>query len=87
MVVPSGGGQWAVQGPVMLEAAKTLGVDMKSIAMAVAYGDSWTNLCSPFWALPIANVLGIKVRDFLGYTVIVTIAVGIFMSLAFLLTA
>ncbi len=33
--------------------------------MAVAYGDSWTNLCTPFWALPMANVLGIKVRDFL----------------------
>ena len=85
--VPSGGGQWAVQGPVMLEAAKTLGVDMKSIAMAVAYGDSWTNLCTPFWALPMANVLGIKVRDFLGYTLIVTILVGLFLVGAFLIAA
>lgn len=85
--VPSGGGQWAVQGPVMLEAARTLGVDMKSIAMAVAYGDSWTNLCTPFWALPMANVLGIKVRDFLGYTLIVTILVGLFLVGAFLIAA
>ena len=85
--VPSGGGQWAVQGPVMLEAAKTLGVDMKSVAMAVAYGDSWTNLCTPFWALPMANVLGIKVRDFLGYTLIVTILVGLFLVGAFLIAA
>ena len=27
MFIPSGGGQWAVQGPVMIEAAEILGVN------------------------------------------------------------
>ena len=85
--VPSGGGQWAVQGPVMIEAAKTLGVDLRSIAMAIGYGDSWTNLASPFWALPMAGVLGIKVRDFLGYSIVVTLVTGLFLGGMFLLTA
>ena len=76
--IPSGGGQWAVQGPIMLEAAKTLSIDVKTVALAVGYGDSWSNLASPFWALPIAGVLGIKVRDFLGYTIVVTFVTGIF---------
>src|SRR5699024_6140907 len=39
--VPSGGGQFAVQAPVMLEAAESLGVDPVLAIMAVAYGDQW----------------------------------------------
>lgn len=85
--VPSGGGQWAVQGPVMIEAAKILGVELKTVAMAIGYGDAWTNLASPFWALPMAGVLGIKVRDFLGYSIVVTLVTGLFLGGMFLLTA
>lgn len=80
--VPSGGGQWAVQGPVMVAVGQQLGANLPKIAMAVAYGDAWTNLATPFWALPIASVLGIKVRDFLGYTVVLTIVSGIFYVIA-----
>ena len=82
--VPSGGGQWAVQGPVMIEAAKILGVELKTVAMAIGYGDAWA---SPFWALPMAGVLGIKVRDFLGYSIVVTLVTGLFLGGMFLLTA
>jgi short-chain fatty acids transporter len=46
--VPSGGGQWAVQGPVVVEAAKTIGVSYSKAIMALAYGDQWTNLFQPF---------------------------------------
>jgi len=84
-LVPSGGGQWAVQGPVMIEAAKTLGVNLKDVAMAVGYGDSWTNLAAPFWALPVAGVLGLKVRDFLGYSIAVMLTTGIFISAVLLI--
>ena len=85
--VPSGGGQWAVQGPVMIEAAKILGVELKTVPNAIGYGDAWTNLASPFWALPMAGVLGIKVRDFLGYSIVVTLVTGLFLGGMFLLTA
>jgi len=80
-LVPSGGGQWAIQGPIMIEAAETLKVSMSQVAMAVGYGDGWTNLASPFWALPVAGVLGLKVRDFLGYTIAVMLTTGIFISI------
>ncbi|MFN3615454.1 MAG: short-chain fatty acid transporter, partial [Rubrimonas sp.] len=37
LFVPSGGGQWAVQAPVMLPAAEALGADVVRVAMAVAW--------------------------------------------------
>ena len=40
LFVPSGGGQWAVQAPVMLPAAEALGVDVARVSMAVAWGAS-----------------------------------------------
>ncbi|MEQ8801852.1 MAG: TIGR00366 family protein, partial [Haliea sp.] len=45
--IPSGGAQWAVQGPIMLTAAQQLGADLPLTAMAVAMGDQWTNLIQP----------------------------------------
>ncbi len=65
--VPSGGGQWAVQGPVMVEAAKVLHVSIPKTIMAVAYGDQWTNLFQPFWALPLLGITGLRARDIMGY--------------------
>ncbi|WP_163575152.1 short-chain fatty acid transporter [Halomonas faecis] len=68
--VPSGGGQWAVQAPVMLPAAEALGVDVPRIAMAVAWGDAWTNLLQPFWALPVLGIAGLKAKDIMGFCLI-----------------
>ncbi|WP_413376600.1 short-chain fatty acid transporter [Alkalihalobacillus sp. 1P02AB] len=68
--VPSGGGQWAVQGPIMIPAALELGADTAKIAMAVAWGDAWTNMIQPFWALPILAIAGLKVRDIMGFCLI-----------------
>ncbi|MCG8443216.1 MAG: TIGR00366 family protein [Caulobacterales bacterium] len=72
--VPSGGGQWVVQGPIFIEAAQRLGVEPARIVMGVAYGDQWTNLAQPFWALPLLAIAGLRVRDILGYCFIVLIA-------------
>jgi len=80
--VPSGGGQWAVQGPVMVEAAKTLQVSYAKTVMAVAYGDQWTNLFQPFWALPLLGVTGLKVRQIMGYCMAVMFIGLIFFILA-----
>ena len=69
--VPSGGGQWAVQGPVLVEAATTLNVSIPKCVMALAYGDQWTNLLQPFWALPLLGLTGLKARQIMGYCVAV----------------
>lgn len=79
--VPSGGGQWAVQGPIMMPAASALGVSYSSTAMAIAWGDAWTNLVQPFWALPLLAVAKLNIKDIMGYTTVVLLFTGIVTSL------
>ena len=75
--VPSGGGQFAVQAPIMLDAAEQLGVDPAIAIMAVSYGDQWTNMIQPFWAIPLLAIAGLKMRDILGYTTATLVASGL----------
>ncbi|WP_339161004.1 short-chain fatty acid transporter [Siminovitchia sp. FSL H7-0308] len=82
--VPSGGGQWAVQAPVMLEAAKTMGASVPKTAMAVSWGDAWTNMIQPFWALPALAIAGLKARDIMGFCIITLFVSGIIISLGML---
>ncbi|MFC2100746.1 short-chain fatty acid transporter [Bacteroidota bacterium] len=72
--VPSGGGQWAVQGPVIVEAASQLGASIPKSVMALAYGDQLTNMLQPFWALPLLGITGLKARDIIPYTFILMLA-------------
>ncbi|GAA1617386.1 short-chain fatty acid transporter [Brevibacterium sanguinis] len=85
--VPSGGGQFAVQGPIMLDAANQLGVDPSIAIMAVSYGDQWTNMLQPFWALPVLAIAGLKMRDILGYTFITFLGSGVVMATVLLLVS
>lgn len=80
LFVPSGGGQWAVQGPVAVEASTALGVPLSQAVMAVAYGDQLTNMLQPFWALPLLAITGAKARDIIGYTAVVMVAGGLWMG-------
>lgn len=75
--VPSGGGQWAVQGPIAVQAAELVGVPFRSAVMAVAYGDQWTNMLQPFWALPLLGITGVTAKDIIGYTAFIMFAAGI----------
>jgi short-chain fatty acids transporter len=68
--VPSGGGQWAVQGPIVIESALKLGVPLPKAIMALAYGDQITNMLQPFWALPLLGITKLKAREILPYTLI-----------------
>jgi short-chain fatty acids transporter len=77
MFVPSGGGQFAVQAPVFMGAAESLGVDAAPIIMAISYGDQWTNMIQPFWTLPLLAVARLGVRDILGYTIITLFVSGV----------
>lgn len=85
--VPSGGGQFAVQGPIMLSAGADLGVDPEITIMAVSYGDQWTNMIQPFWAIPLLAIAGLKMRDILGYTTVVLIASGLVFAATLLLVS
>ena len=82
--VPSGGGQWTVQAPVMLEAATQMGADYAKTAMAIAWGDAWTNMIQPFWALPALAIAGLKAKDIMGFCLLVLIYTGIIISIGFL---
>ena len=68
--VPSGGGQWAVQGPIIIEAAMKIGYSIPKSVMALAYGDQLTNMLQPFWALPLLGITGLKAKEILPYTLI-----------------
>jgi short-chain fatty acids transporter len=85
MFIPSGGGQWAAQGPITMEAAKMMGIDAVRSAMMVAWGDEWTNMIQPFWALPLLGLAGLSARDVMGYTTMVLIWSGVILSVSALL--
>jgi short-chain fatty acids transporter len=68
--VPSGGGQWVVQGPIMMKAAEALGAAPEKIAMALAWGDGCTNMVQPFWALPLLALAKMQLKDMMGYSII-----------------
>lgn len=72
--VPSGGGQWAVQGPIIIASAQELGVSYPKAIMALSYGDQITNMIQPFWALPLLGITGLKAKDILPYTLILFLA-------------
>ena len=83
--VPSGGGQWAVQGPIMIPAGVELGVNPAITGMAIAWGDAWTNLIQPFWALPALAIAKLDAKDIMGYCLIDLFVVGIIVCAGFVL--
>lgn len=82
--VPSGGGQWAVQSPIVMPASMALGIEPGRAAMAIAWGDQWTNMIQPFWALPALGVAGLSARNVMGYCVVVLLFTGVVAVLGFL---
>jgi len=84
LFVPSGGGQWAVQGEILARAGSALGVAPGPVIMAFSYGDAWTNMLQPFWALPLLGIMGLKARDVIGYTTLVCLLMGAVVSVLLL---
>jgi short-chain fatty acids transporter len=68
--VPSGAGEWAVEGPPMLKAAQALGVSYGKVTMAVAYGNMLGNMYQPFWSLPLLGLMGLRARDIMGFCLV-----------------
>jgi short-chain fatty acids transporter len=67
LFVPSGGGHWAVQGPIVVKSAIDLSASLPKTAMGVAFGAQTANLLQPFWALPVVSIGGLSVREMMGY--------------------
>ena len=68
LVVPSGGGQWVVQGAIVMEGAAAFPDIIPKAILALAFGDAWTNMLQPFWAVPLLAITGLRARDIIGYT-------------------
>ena len=86
LFVPSGGGQWTVQGEVLVDASARVGADLSHTIMAFSYGDQLTNLLQPFWALPLLAITGLKARQIIGYTgAIMLLVTPIYIGLLLLL--
>ncbi len=83
--VPSGGGQWVVQGPIIIESSLQLGVPLPKAIMALAYGDQITNMLQPFWALPLLGITKLKAKEILPYTLIAMIVGSIIYLISLIL--
>jgi short-chain fatty acids transporter len=45
--------------------------------MAYAWGDVWTNMLQPFWALPALAIAGLNAKDIMGFLVVHLLFVGV----------
>jgi len=81
LFVPSGGGEWLVVGPSVLQAAQNLGVPYGQATIAYAVGDAHTNLLNPFWALPLLAITGVKAREMFGYAIAMLLALIPFLAI------
>ncbi|GCB06227.1 short-chain fatty acid transporter [Ralstonia sp. SET104] len=81
---PSAGGHWVIQGPFMVDAAKAIGASVPHTAMAVMLGNAWNDLVQPFWLLPALALSKLKLKDIMGYTVIMMFWIGIVYTVAVL---
>ncbi|MEP3210571.1 MAG: TIGR00366 family protein [Maribacter sp.] len=92
--IPSGGGEFAVIGPSVIEAVQNIATgataeEMTAItsraSLSIAYGESLTNLLQPFYLLLVLPVMGagikIQARDVMGYLVVPFILYFILQSL------
>jgi short-chain fatty acids transporter len=81
---PSGGGHWVIQGPFMIDAAKAIGSSVAQTSMSVMLGNAWNDLIQPFWILPALALSKLKLKDVMGYTVIMMFWVGLIYIVAML---
>ena len=81
MFVPSGGGHWAIQAPIMFAAGANLGVDPGLTGTAIAWGDAWTNLIQPFWAIPALAIAKLNAKDIMGFCIIDLLVSGVIICL------
>jgi len=66
---------------LLLPAGATLGVPAAKTTMAIAWGDAWTNMIQPFWALPALGIAGLNAKDVMGFCIIDLLYSGVIIAL------
>jgi len=86
MFVPSAGGQWQIQGPIMLEALQSFNLPPSVVINAVSVGDMTSNLLQPFFVLPALGLAKLGLKDIWGYAIVAFVLLFIVAVVIFLLT-
>lgn len=84
LFVPSGGSKFVIEAPIIIPAAQELGAYIPWVINAYTFGDEWTNLIQPFWALPIMGAYKLPFKDILPYGFMVMIFMTIAVAVALL---
>ena len=85
LFVPSQGGQWIVQGPILVEASKSLNADLPVILNAFVYGDEATNLIQPLYVIPALALVNMKLKEVWGFMAFIWLAWFIVTSIGLLI--
>jgi short-chain fatty acids transporter len=67
LFIPSQGGQFIIQGPLLVDAAHQIGANVTYVINAFVYGDEATNLLQPLYVIPALSVVGMKLKDVWGF--------------------
>jgi len=67
LFIPSQGGQWIVQGPLLTDATIKLGGSIPNMVNGFVYGDEATNLLQPLYLIPALSVVNMKLKEVWGY--------------------
>ena len=67
LFIPSQGGQWIVQGPILMEAGKALNANLPLVMNAFVHGDEVTNLLQPLYVIPALALVGMKLKEVWGF--------------------
>lgn len=68
MFIPSGGGKWLLEAPYVMAAANELKVHLGWTVQIYNAAEALPNLINPFFMLPLLAIVGLKVRDIVGFT-------------------
>jgi short-chain fatty acids transporter len=67
LFVPTSGGIWEIQGPLVVKIAQGLNVNIPQAINAFTAGEVIGNVIQPFWAIPLLGITGLSMRDIMGY--------------------
>ncbi|MNH41962.1 Short-chain fatty acids transporter [compost metagenome] len=66
----------------MIDAAKELGTSLAETSMSVMLGNAWNDLVQPFWILPALALSRLKLKDIMGFLVMIMFFVGVIYIIA-----
>ena len=84
LFIPSSGGIFIIQGPIMVKAGLAMGVDPATIVNAFSAGEVLSNIIQPFWAIPLLGIAGLKMRDIMGYCMLAFFATSVVFVIAYM---